>query len=444
MQKVELRTGVWYNDHAITLTFPHSWDVVTYWPDTPPPLTDKEIAARINSPIGQPPLHDLAKGKKRPVVIVDDLARPTPVYRIMPFLLKEFAAAGIHARDIRVLVATGTHGDQDKKALANKIGKESAESCQVIIHNDLKGTKYIGKTSFGTPVHVNKELLASDFIIGIGGVYPQHTTGFGGGGKLALGVLGRRSITHLHYTHKGVGGTYDIQNDFRRDVTDISRMIGLNTMYTLHINGQLEVVSLMCGDHVAYYPEAAKFSKEKYTVPLPDGADVVIANGYPSDISYTFMQKGMKSILCAPRKATKIVVASNPEGIGKHGLFQRGVSQRLKDFQTLYHKISIMEPKVIVAKVMKNVFFRKRRQLNSTGGISPPAEKTERLWLYRPEGDVTPIPPINGITIVKTWDEILKVIEQEHSSKNNIKVRLYPCASLQCLDAGAIQDATTD
>jgi nickel-dependent lactate racemase len=51
-------------------------------------------------------------------------------------------------------------------------------------------------------VLVNRHVAAADYVIGIGGVYPQNSTGFGGGAKLALGVLGRRSIVNLHYGYK--------------------------------------------------------------------------------------------------------------------------------------------------------------------------------------------------------------------------------------------------
>jgi nickel-dependent lactate racemase len=394
-----------------------------------------EMKEKINSPIGQPPLRELAKGKKKPLIIIDDLARPTPVFKIIPLLLEEFNSARIPPNNIRILVATGTHGDQDKHALTNKIGKEPSKSCRVIIHNDRRGTRYIGKTSFKTPVYVNEELLNSDLIVGIGGVYPQHTTGFGGGSKLALGVLGRRSITHLHFTHEGVGGTYNIDNNFRKDLTEIARMINLNTIYTLHINAQLELVNLISGDHFTYYPDAAEFSKNKYTAPLPDDANVVIVNTYPSDLSYTFMRKGMKPIRCASRGATKVVVASNYEGIGRHGLFQQGKHRRVEEYKALFHKISTMEPRVIFSKIIKNLFFRKRRPADGNRKNAETRGETEQLWLYRPEGAITPIPPINGMRIVRTWDEILRVIEEEHSSKINIKVRVYPCASLQCLDA---------
>ena len=439
MQNIELRTGVWYNDRSIQLSFPDAWDVVTYWPDTPLPLTDEQIAERINRPVGQPPLRELAKGKKRPVVVVDDLARPTPVSRIMPFILKEFEAAGLRAEDIRILVATGTHGHQDSTALAGKIGQPAYQRCRVIVHSDLRGTKYVGTTSFGTPVYANAELPKADLIIGIGGVYPQHTTGFGGGGKLMLGVLGRKSIRTLHFRHKGVGGTYNIDNDFRKDVTEIARMVGMNTIYTLHINDRSEVVSLLGGDHYSYYPQAAAFSKERYTAPVPVDADVVIVNAYPSDVSYTFVRKAMKPIRCAPRDAMKIVIGSMHEGLGHHGLFQQGLSERIREYTELYNRISVMKPRVILQKIIKNLFVRNQPPVkpNSVSSALPPSHP---LWLYRPEGATEPIQDLEGVRIVQSWESVLKAIQERFPTQSTVKVRIYPCGSLQCLDTPAGQD----
>lgn len=434
MQNIELRTGVWYNDRSIRLSFPDTWDVVTYWPDTPLPLSDEQVAERINCPVGQPPLRELAKGKKRPVVVVDDLSRPTPISRIMPFLLKEFEVAGIRAEDVRILVATGTHGHQDPTALASKIGQPAYRRCQVIVHSDLRGTKYVGTTSFGTPVHVNAELHKADLIIGVGGVYPQHTTGFGGGGKLTLGVLGRKSIRTLHFRHKGVGGTYNIDNDFRKDVTEIARIVGMNTIYTLHINDRSEVVSLFGGDHYSYYPQAAEFSKQRYTAPLPDDADVVIVNSYPSDVSYTFVRKAMKPIRCAPRDAMKIVIGSMHEGLGHHGLFQQGLSERIREYTELYNRISVMKPRIILQKIIKNLFFRHRlpAKPNTVSSASAPAHP---MWLYRPEGATEPIQDLEGVRVVQSWEAVLKAIKDRFPTQSTVRVRIYTCGSLQCLDA---------
>ena len=434
MKEIRLRTGIWYDDRAITITFPDSWEVVTYWPNTPPPLTDEDILKIIDSPIGQPPLYELAKGKKKPLIVVDDLARPTPLYRIMPFLLDHLERAGIPSSNVRILVATGTHGEQNKSALANKIGKEGM-SCQVLTHSDTENTKYIGRTSFGTPIFVNKELLTSDLIVGISGVYPQHTTGFGGGSKLSLGVLGRKSIIHLHYGHEAVGGTYNINNSFRRDVTEIARMIRLNTIYTIHVNAHLEIVNLMCGDHFSYYPQAAQFSLEKYLAPLPDEADVVIANAYPSDLSFTFMRKAYKPLDYAPRKAMKIMVASNFEGIGTHGLFQHIKPPRFMRYRSMYHKISLMEPRVILSKLVNRLGFSQKTHPNQHKAAQNYAipQNTNHLWVYRPNCHGLHTPQVDGMTITDAWKNILEAIEKEQSPGNAVKVRIYPCASLQCL-----------
>jgi nickel-dependent lactate racemase len=441
--RITLRTGVWHNDHRITLTFPPHWRVRAHFPDTPEALSEADIRAIMAEPVGQPPLHRLAEGKRRPLIIVDDLARPTPAFRIMPYLLEELNRAGLSDEQARILVATGTHGHQDPAALRRKLGDQAVDTCRVIIHNDRdrRELKYLGKTSSNSPVFINRAVGDSDLLIGVGGVYPQHTTGFGGGSKLCLGILGRKTITHLHFKHKGVAGTYTIDNSFRRELDEIAHMIGLKTMFTLHTNADLELVSLMCGDHFRYYADAARFSRQKYDAPYPSHADVVIANAYPSDISYTFMRKAMKVIRCAPAKATKIVIASNCEGLGEHGLFQQGLSERIRIYKALYHRISVMEPKVIARKILKHIFKTNAEQHEGVRQNETIEQQVGDWILYRPPGPGTDIPPLPGVQVVQKWDTVLKRIEEEQAGKKDITVQLFACASLQCIESDAAAEA---
>ena len=137
-------------------------------------VTIRQSKKIIELPQGQPPLRELAKGKKRPDFVVDNLSRPTPTYRVLPTLLSHFSDAGISADDVMIVVGTGTHGHQDQDAFRNKLGEQAMDQCKVIVHNDLKNVKKIGKTSFGTPVFVNREVLGCDLKIGVGGVYLQN------------------------------------------------------------------------------------------------------------------------------------------------------------------------------------------------------------------------------------------------------------------------------
>ena len=165
----------------------------------------------------------------------------------------------------------------------------------------------------------------------------------------------------------------------------------------------------------------------------------MIVNSYPSDVSYTFVRKAMKPIRCAPRDAMKIVIGSMHEGLGQHGLFQQGLSERIREYRELYNRISVMEPRVILQKIIKNLFFRKRPPIrsNSVGSVSLSAEP---IWLYRPEGAVAPIQDLEGVRIVRSREAVLKAIRERYSTQSTVRVRIYPCGSLQCLDAPEGQD----
>src|SRR5262249_38816637 len=152
-----------------------------------------------------PPIRELCRGKRRPLIVVDDPNRPTPVGRVLPHVLAQLRAAGIAARDVTILLATGTHGAPAPETVVKKVGTEAASSCRVLVHDAGRDLVRAGTTALGTPVFVNRAVVESDVLLGIGGIYPNHTAGFGGGSKLALGVLGLRSIMHLHFRHEGAG-----------------------------------------------------------------------------------------------------------------------------------------------------------------------------------------------------------------------------------------------
>ena len=90
----------------------------------------------------------------------------------------------------------------------------------------------------------------------IGGLYPNDTAGCGGGAKLALGVLGFRSIASPHYGHQSIGwATPNSHSTFRRDLDEIARMIGLRTTVSLLLNADRDVIDVVCGDPHAYYAD---------------------------------------------------------------------------------------------------------------------------------------------------------------------------------------------
>lgn len=459
-----LMTGAWYGDVPLELDFPRGAAVVTCWPATPPPLDDAQLALALEQPVGQPPLRELARGAARPLVVVDDLTRPTPAGRVLPLLLDQFAEAGIPAEAVRILVACGTHGTPPAGALAKKVGAAAAGRCTVLAHDCTRDTVKVGRTRFGTPVLANRAVLASDLVVGVGGIYPQHSAGFGGGAKLALGVLGKRSIVALHYGHASMEGSYEIHNDLRRDLDEIAAMIGLRTSVSLHLDAARQVVRAVSGDHRRYYEDEVAFARQAYRAPLPGDADVVVSNAYPMDVSLTFMRsKGILPLLHAKPGASLVVVAACPEGLGRHGIYPFVNAHR---FQRQLHLARAVRarPREIPrkgARLAGRMLGRLRPAAAGAGqrGATVPAPATNRVWLYVPPAEragergnavhgrpagagvdpgAPPLPAvIPGMTALRRWPEVLERIRAEQGGREDLKVMVYPCAPLQVLDLAA-------
>lgn len=437
---VSLWTAAWYGDRELTLTFPSGWHVLVHHPRTPPPLHDRDIRAALEAAVGQPPLREAARGCSNPVVIVDDLTRPTPVDLVMPHLLRQLEDAGIERRHVTVVVATGSHGLPSMADMARKVGTEAAASCRVIGHDYRRDLVRIGRTSIGTPVLVNRVVAGSDLVVGVGGIYPQHSTGFGGGSKLALGVLGKASIVALHYRHAGMAGSHRIDNSFRRDLDEIAMMIGMRTAVSVHVDEQRRPVRIVSGDHVRYYADAVAFSLDAFAAPPPGDADVVVSNAYPMDVSLTFMRsKGIIPLLHCSSSATKVMVAGCPQGIGHHGLFPFMDAPPFQRQRALY-RTARWRPRELPRGLWRKIRVaarsaQGRRGMSGAvpgpGGVTPAAD---RIWLF---GATVPLPDrIPGMKAVGSWDEVLRRAREEQGQGRPLSVAVYPCAPLQIIADG--------
>jgi lactate racemase len=435
---VSLGTGAWYEDDELTLTFPQEWHVLVHHPRTPPPLRDRDIAAALEAPEGQPTIREVAQGRSHPVVIVDDLTRPTPANLVMPHLIRQLEDAGIDRGRITVIVGAGSHGPPPMANMARKVGEETAASCRVIGHDYRRDLVRVGRTSIGTPVIVNREIARSDLVIGVGGIYPQHSTGFGGGSKLALGILGKASIVALHYRHPGMAGSYRTDNSFRRDLDEIAMMIGMGTTVSLHVDERRRPVRIVSGDHLRYYSDAVAFSRDAFAAPPPGEADVVISNAYPMDVSLTFARsKGIIPLLHSHPTATKVMVAGCPEGVGHHGLFPFMNAPRFQRQRALF-RTAVWRPREVPRKGVRKIKNAIRSFSGprgaGMGGADPGAfrQAAQPIWLAGATGLLPARIP--GMRALGSWDDLFLRASNEQDDGRPLLVVVYVCAPLQPID----------
>ncbi|GAF93261.1 unnamed protein product, partial [marine sediment metagenome] len=90
---IKLPQYVWYEPREVEFPLPDNWQVEVHniAGYDRPTMTPDDIRAAISSPIGMPPIREIARGKNEVVILFDDMTRSTQVSKIVPFVLAELA-----------------------------------------------------------------------------------------------------------------------------------------------------------------------------------------------------------------------------------------------------------------------------------------------------------------------------------------------------------------
>ncbi len=252
-----------------------------------PALSDEEIRQALAAPLGTAPLSDLAGGHERVVILFDDLSRPTPAHRVAPFVIEELSRGGIRDDQIRFVAAIGSHHPMTRPDFVKKLGADIVERYPVYNHNPYDNLVDVGETSFGTSVHINREVASCDLKVGIGGVISYFGEGiYNGGGKIIMpGVCGIDTIEDFHV---GVDERtcHPVETDvplYRQNLEEAAGLAGLDMKVDVVQNNRRQAVGVFAGDFVQTHRSASVLAKEVYSTPVASACDIVVMNTYPQE-----------------------------------------------------------------------------------------------------------------------------------------------------------------
>ncbi len=371
---INLKHGAWYKDAPVTYNFPENWDVEIFSVKKSPVLDIRQVRSNIDNPVGAEKIRILAKPGMKVLLISDDIVRPTRTDIVIPVLIEMLLEAGVRKEDISILISSGTHNVMTRDEIDLKFGKATTAHFRVYTHDYRKGNKFVGKTTQGTPVFLNKRVVSSDLVIGIGGIYPHEPAGFGGGAKLILGVCGMSTILHFHRRRSGSGIGGDINNDFRRDISDAARLAHMDFIVNTVINGDRDIIELVAGDTEKAYLEGIRRARTLLSVPDPDSGsyDLVIADVYPIDSTYTFMQKGWWPVWSVKYDCFRLVIASMPKGAGGHMLFPLKRDPQINKIRLRYFEFKAFGTVYFINKIVVPKLRSILKKIRSK--IMPPAQ----------------------------------------------------------------------
>jgi len=293
-----------FENAEIDLPLPDRWQIL----DTVRPLHHAKVANvagsladALDHPVGSKvPLRDKNLGKSQIVLCVEDISRPTPTAQYFGPLLDYLLAHGAQRENMLVLFGLGTHRDMTADEVRHKLGDADLRGIPWRNHSctDERQLNYLGTTSRGTFVSLNRHLGESDLIITVGAIEPHLLLGFSGGCKmLMLGLASSRTIGENHM--QGVSGEhYNFvgmpESPMRLDLEEGTKLLGKEVFIVNAVtNEALQICGFFAGHPIKAHRAGVKFSQSLAERLVPQQADVVIVASNPMNAD---LRQSMKCV----------------------------------------------------------------------------------------------------------------------------------------------------
>ena len=325
--------------------------VVTSQPVEPLEDVEAAIAKALRDPIDAPPLREMAQPGDEVCIVFTDITRASPDQLLVPALLRELEAAGVHDEDVTLLCGIGMHRPSTDEEKIIKLGRDVVERYRVIDNEpqnpdalvDLGVTEGNPSTGSGqgVPVSAHKAAVEADLLIATGLVEPHQYAGYSGGRKtVAVGAAGEPLIAHTHGPafiddpNTRLGRTEG--NPFHEAVTEAARRAGLDFILNVVLDDEKRVVRVAAGEPVETHRRLVEFARSIYEVEIPHQYDVAVGGaGYPKDANLYQASRAASYLFFAPTPVVRpggflIIPAPCEEGAGE-GVGEQRFFEAMRD-----------------------------------------------------------------------------------------------------------------
>ncbi len=286
------------------------------------------IKQAIENPLGGQSFSDFMSSSRQILVLVTDATRPTPTDRILSSVHHHFT----ENHDVKYMVAVGTHRAPTDSELGIIFGKYYQHvKDDIIIHDayDNDNLVYVGTTSRGTEVKLNKIVVEAEAIIAINNVKPHYFAGFTGGRKLFLpGVAAYSSIETNHsYALDDASQPLALKaNPVAEDMAEAALFLGKKHIFSIQtvMTEEHRLYAAFSGDLEESFLAACRSAKEIYSVPIKEKANIVLtATPYPMDIDLYQSQHALENCKSAIEDSgIMILVSKCRDGVGNSSFLE--------------------------------------------------------------------------------------------------------------------------
>lgn len=285
----------------------------------------------LENPIGlDKNIFDTVQSGETVSIIVSDSFRQTRADQVLPILIGGLVWGGVDEESISITFATGTHRGPTPTEQKHILGEGLYRRFQgrLFAHDawDRDNLVYLGTTSRGTRVEINRRVHESDRIVVTGSVVLHYFGGYGGGRKSVVpGIASVDTIAHNHamnlHPHEDrldpavcIGGMEG--NPVAEDMLEATKLTHVDCIVNTVLNKQGQISGFFTGELEAAHTAATNFAHTFFSVNIPERADLVIAAS-PTTKNFVQTHKALFNAYQAVKPGGRIVLlAPCPEGLG--------------------------------------------------------------------------------------------------------------------------------
>lgn len=257
------------------------------------------IMHALENPIHAPSLLAIGKQKiadnadAQAVIVVSDNTRPVPYrtvperqqYGIMAPAIRTLLAAGFTQPQITVVIGAGSHRNMEPDEIEAMLGLKASGLGEVNVTNHEYDNDehliYLGTTSRGSEVTVNRQYYEADLKIVTGLVESHFMAGASGGRKgICPGIVGLNTLKIFHgakFLSSAQAADLVLEgNPLNDESLEVARMAGCNFLVNVTLNADKQITGVYAGDLVEAHQAAVQKIREYVVVPLSHRYDIVI------------------------------------------------------------------------------------------------------------------------------------------------------------------------
>ena len=290
----------------------------------PDPSEEELIACALRAPIGTPPLAELARGKKRVVIVTSDHTRAVPSKLTLPHLLAEVRRGNPQA-DITILIATGLHRATTQAEQRRMFGEAIVDNERIVVSDAFDSTQFVdlGTLPSGAGFKVHHLAAEADLLVCEGFIEPHFFAGFSGGRKSILpGICSEETVKENH-SYRAIADPHALTgvlagNPIHEDMVVAARRVGVAFILNVALNAKKQVIGAWAGDLEQAHDAGVAFVRQWSQCPPVTGDIVITTNGgYPLDQNLYQSPKAVATAeACAGADGVIIMCCSCVDGMG--------------------------------------------------------------------------------------------------------------------------------